>query len=117
MLAYGTALSASPPTNEQAGVRTLAASAAPLGAPQELSPGGASFGPAVLAAAGNETFLATPEKHGRVLLATRGAGADRFQGPIALTSIGDGDVVLAAGGSHVLAAYQEDDRLRLKVIR
>jgi hypothetical protein len=98
-------------------VASITTPAAALGAPQALTPAGASFGPPVVVSAGNEAFLATAEKHGRVLLATRATGAGTFQGPTALTTKGDGDVLLAAGGSHVIAAYQQSDRLTLRVVR
>ena len=95
----------------------IAPPGAPFGAPAPLSPGGLRFTDPEVAAAGDEAFVASAAPHGPVLLATRAAGAGSFAQPVALTANGDGDVVLAAGGSHVLAAYQQDDRLRLKIVR
>jgi precorrin-3B methylase len=64
----------------------------------------------------DEAFVASATPRDPVLLAMRAAGAASFAPPVALTSSGDGDVLLAAGGSHVLAAYQQADRLRLRVV-
>ena len=61
--------------------------------------------------------MATARTHGPVLLATRAAGASAFAQPATLAASGDGDVLLAAAGAHVLAAYQQGDRLRLEVVR
>jgi hypothetical protein len=118
--AWSVAIAAADPFADPVSKQTIASiatSAAPLGAIQEISPGGATFGRPVLASAGDEAFLATAETHGRVLLATRGAGGARFQGAVALTTKGDGDVLLSAAGSHVIAGYQQADRLRLKIVR
>jgi hypothetical protein len=71
----------------------------------------------VVAAAGDEAFVATVKPHGSVLLATRTAGATMFGTPATLATNADGDLVLAAGGKHVVAVYQHNDRLRLKVVR
>jgi hypothetical protein len=106
-----------PPLGTQTAA-SVALASAPFGTPLGFTPDGSTFGPPQLASAGDDSYLATAEKDGgRVLLATRGTGADRFQAPVALTTKGDGDVVLAAGGAHVLVAYQQGDRLRLKVAR
>lgn len=96
---------------------SIAPPGGPFGSPAPLSPGGMRFTDPEVAAAGDEAFVATAAPHGPVLLATRAAGAASFAAPVALTANGDGDVVLAAGGSHVLAAYQQGDRLRLKIVR
>lgn len=84
--------------------------AAPLGAPQTITPAGASFGPPAMASAGDESFVASAETHGRVLLATRAAGSAAFAAPRTLTTGGDGDVLLAAAGAYVVAAYQHGAR-------
>jgi hypothetical protein len=52
-----------------------------------------------------------------VLLATRAPGAGALAAPVALTDHGDGDVLLAVGGAHVLAAYQQGDRLHVEIVR
>jgi hypothetical protein len=69
-----------------------------------------------LAAAGEEAFAATASPGGPVVLATRAPGGATFA-PGALSPDGDGDVLLAAGGAHVLAAFQRGDRVRMAVIR
>ncbi len=90
--------------------------AAAFSAPETLT----SFVPAVsapaVAAAGDEAFAATAVENGPVTLATRAAGASTITRR-SLSSAGDGDVLLAAGGPHVLAAFQRHDRLRLVVVR
>jgi hypothetical protein len=97
---------------------SVAAPSAAFGAPQALTPEGThKFGFPSVVAAGDGAFVATAEPHGSVLVSARSAGASTFAAPTTLTSDGDGDVVLAAGGSHVLAAYQQHDRLRLKIVR
>jgi hypothetical protein len=98
-------------------VASIAGRAVGFGAPFALTPAGARFGFPSIAAAGDEVFVASAEEHGRVLLSTRAAGATSFGAPVRITSQGDGDALLAAGGSHVLLAYQQADRLHLKVIR
>ncbi len=87
LVAYGTPLTAAPLANQQAGVRTLDR---------------------------DEAFVASAVPHGPVLLA---GVSEPSVGVAPVTADGDGDVQLAAGGSHVLAIYQRDDRLRLKVVR
>jgi hypothetical protein len=78
----------------------------------------ANFGSPVVAAAGDEAFVAAAEHNGgRVWLARRAPGATSLGTPRTLTRSGDGDVLLAAGGAHVLVAYQRNDRLRLRIVR
>lgn len=98
-------------------VASIAGRAAGFGAPSSLTPAGATFGFPSIAAAGEEVFVASAEAPGRVLLSTRAAGATSFGAPRRITSRGDGDALLAAGGRHVVLAYQSHDRLRLKVVR
>jgi hypothetical protein len=98
-------------------VASVAQPSAPFGPPQALTPAGATYSPPALVSAGGETFVAAARKDGRVLVARRAAGAAAFGRATALTDKGDGDVVLAAGGSHVVAGYQQGDRLRLRVLR
>jgi hypothetical protein len=98
-------------------VTSIAGPSSAFGPPQALTPAGRRFGAPVVASAGGEAFVATAEPHGRVLLVTRAAGAGVFGTPVALTDHGDGDVLLAAGGEHVLAAYQQGDRLQIEVVR
>ena len=95
----------------------IAPPAAPFGMAQLLSPGPPrTFSAPSAAAAGAEAFVATAEPQGPVLLATRAAGATAFT-TTTLAARGNGDVMLAAAGSHVIATYQRNDRLRLKVVR
>ena len=96
---------------------SIARPSAPFGPQQVLSPAGGLYSRPVVAAAGGEAFVATASTHGPVLLATRPAGSGAFAPPVALTDSGDGDVLLAAGGTHVLAAYQQGDRVQLHVVR
>lgn len=98
-------------------VTSIAQPAAPFGPPQALTPAGATFSPPELVSAGGEAFVASARKDGPVLVARRPAGAAAFARPAALTDKGDGDVVLAAGGSRVVAGYQQGDRLMLRVLR
>jgi hypothetical protein len=98
-------------------VASIAGASGAFGAPQALTPAGTRFGLPAVSGAGNEAFVASAESRGRVLICTRAAGATAFGAPVRLTAAGDGDVLLAAGGSHVLAAYQQGDRLRLRVVR
>jgi hypothetical protein len=98
-------------------VASIAQPGTPFGPPQALTPAGATFSPPALVSARGNTFVATARKDGRVLVATRIAGAAAFGHPAPLTDKGDGDVVLAASGSHVVAGYQQGDRLRLRVLR
>jgi hypothetical protein len=98
-------------------VASIAGPSSAFGPPQALTAAGGRFGAPVVASAGGEAFVATAETHGRVLLATRAAGAGAFGTPVALTGRGDGDVLLAAAGEHVLAAYQQGDRLQIEVVR
>jgi hypothetical protein len=101
--------------------RTFASIAAPnsaFGGRLSLTPRDADFAPPVAAAAGDEAFVAAAEHNGgRVWLATRAPGAKSLRTPRTLTREGDGDVLLAAGGKHVLVAYQRSDRLRLRIVR
>ena len=97
-------------------VATIAQPGAPFGAPQALTPEDGKYGARAIASAGAEAFLATAEPHGPLLLSTRPAGGGALQ-TRTVTPNGDGDAVLAAGGSHVLLAFQQRDRLRLHVIR
>jgi hypothetical protein len=108
------------PAGRPLGNQTFGAVALPGGtfaAPQALAPIGRNFSKPSVVAAGNEAFVASAVPHGPVLLATRPAGAATFGTPVALTTKGDGDVQLTAAGTHVLAGYQEGDRLQLKVLR
>lgn len=98
-------------------VASIAGRPAAFGAPQPLTPAGAQFRVPAVAAAANEAFVASAATHGRVLLCTRAAGASAFGPPVSITSDGDGDVLLAAAGARVLLAYQQRDRLRLRVLR
>jgi hypothetical protein len=98
-------------------VASIAGRAAGFGAPISLTPAGAKFGFPSITAAGDEVFVASAEEHGRVLLSTRAAGATSFGAPVRITSEGDGDALLAAAGRHVVLAYQQADRLHLKVVR
>jgi hypothetical protein len=103
------------------GRRAFASIAAPnsaFGGRLALTPRDANFEPPVAAAAGDEAFVATAEHNGgRVWLARRAAGAMSLGTPRTLTRDGDGDVLLAASGAHVLVAYQRNDRLQLKIVR
>lgn len=96
---------------------SIALPAAAFGPLQALTPDTQKFGVPAVASAGGEAFVATARPHGNLLLATRPAGGASLPGPTMLDSAVDGDVVLAAAGAHVLAAYQKGDRLRLKVVR
>jgi hypothetical protein len=101
--------------------RAFASIAAPnsaFGGRLSLTPPDANFASPVAAAAGDEAFVAAAEHNGgRVWLARRAPGAISLGTPRTLTRKGDGDVLLAAGGKHVLVAYQRNDRLRLKIVR
>jgi len=97
---------------------SVAAPSAAFGPAQPLTPGAPhTFGFPAAVAAGDEAFVASAEPHGSVVVSARSAGASALGAPAALTTAGDGDVVLAAGGRHVLAAYQQYDRLRLEIVR
>jgi hypothetical protein len=83
-----------------------------------ITPASKHFGYPQVAAAGDEGFVAVAESNGgRVLLSTRAPGAASLGAPATVSRAGDGDVLLAAGGRHVLVAYQKKDRLRLEVVR
>lgn len=98
-------------------VASIASPSAPFGMPQALTPTGTRhYGTPAVASAGGEAFVASAEPHGPVILATRSAGASSFA-RTSLTAAGDGDVLLAAAGRHVVAVYQRGDRLRLTVVR
>jgi hypothetical protein len=103
------------------GSQTFASVAGPsaaFGATQPLTAGAPHrFGFPSVAAAGDEAFVASAEPHGSVVVSSRTAGATTLAPPATLTSSGDGDVVLAAGGRNVVAVYQRQDRLRLKIVR
>lgn len=108
------------PMGRPLGTQTHASVALPgagFGAGQALAPIGRTFSDPSVAAAGGEAFVATARTHGPVLLAVRAPGAATLGAPVPLAANGDGDVMLAAGGSHVLAAYQVGDRLRLTAVR
>lgn len=96
-------------------VASIAGPSAAFGPPQPLTPASALFGYPVVASAGGEAFVATAQTHGRLLLATRSAGAAVMQAPVTLDDDVNGDVLLAAAGTHVVAGYQKDNRLRLRV--
>jgi hypothetical protein len=98
-------------------VASNAAPSGPFGPFQALTPANGRVSAPAVASAGGEAFVATARTHGPVLLATRAAGAGAFAPPATLAERGDGDVLLAAAGAHVLAAYQQGDRLRLEVVR
>lgn len=98
-------------------VASVAASQAPFGAPAALTPANETYGATAVASAGDDAYVATATAHGPVLLATRSTGGATLSAPRRLTADGDGDVLLAAGGSHVLAAWQRDDRLRIVTVR
>jgi hypothetical protein len=104
-----------PPSGQT--VSSIALPGAAFGAPAPLTAANQRYSAPAVAAARDEAFVASATPHGPVLLATRPAGAATFNAPRALSVKGDGDVLLAAGGSHVLAAYQRDDRLRLERVR
>lgn len=90
-----------------------------FGAPQALTPATTpgSAGYPAAAAAGGEAFVATAAPGGPVLLAIRAAGAEGFAPPATLASRADGDVQLAAAGNRVLVAYQQRERVQLKIVR
>lgn len=100
-------------------VTSVRRSSAAFGAPQPLTPATAMrrFSPPALAAAGGEAFVASAAPGGPVLLGTRAAGTDGFAPPATLAASGDGDVQLAAAGNRVLVAYQQRDRVQLKIVR
>ena len=97
-------------------VASIAQAGAPFGPPQALTPDGGRFGAAAVASAGGEGFVASAAPRGPVLVATRAAGATGLR-TRTIVARGDGDIALAAGGRHVLAIYQQRDRLRLTVVR
>jgi hypothetical protein len=102
------------------GAQTVASIAAPskaFGPAVALTPANEVFGHTAVASAGGEAFVATAKAHGPVLLVTMAAGATTLGAPVALSPTGDGDILLAAGGSHVLAAWQRHDRLVLHTVR
>ena len=88
-----------------------------FGAASEITPAQATFGATAVASAGAEAFLATAKAHGPVVLATRHPGDAVLRAPERLASNADGDVLLAAAGRHVLAAWQQHDRLNVRVVR
>lgn len=98
-------------------VASIAGPSAPFGPFQPLTPADGRVSAPAVASAGGEAFAATARTHGPVLLSTREAGASAFGAPATLAESGDGDVLLAAAGAHVLAAYQQGDRLRLDIVR
>jgi hypothetical protein len=104
------------PISEQT-VASIAAPPAPFGAVAEITPAKATFDALAVASAGDEAFLATAKVHGPVVLATRYAGSRILLAPVRLASKADGDVLLAAAGKHVLAAWQKHDRLNVHVVR
>jgi hypothetical protein len=97
---------------------SIALRPAAFGPRMTVTRGSANVDELAVAAAGDEAFVAAAEhKGGRVTLATRASGAASLGRPRMLTRDGDGDVMLAAGGPHVVVAYQRNDRLRLKIVR
>jgi hypothetical protein len=97
-------------------VWSVAPPSAAFGAPVPMTPAGERYGATAVASAGSDAFLATAEAHGPVILAMRSAGSSTLGPPRLLTSDGDGDVLLAAAGSHVVAAWQQHDRLRILTV-
>ena len=95
-------------------VASVAPAGERFGPPSAITPQGVIYGDPSVAAAGSERFVASATPHGPVLAASVAPQAIQIA---PLTASGDGDVQLAAGGSHVVAIYQRDDRLRLKVVR
>lgn len=92
---------------------SVAPPSAAFGAPVPMTPANEAYGATAVASAGADALLATAKAHGPVILAMRSAGS-RTLGPARLlTSDGDGDVLLAAAGTHVVAAWQQHDRLRI----
>ena len=98
-------------------VASIAGPGAGFGAHQPLTDATGRVAAPAVASAGGEAFVATARTHGPVLLATLADGASAFAAPATLAGSGDGDVLLAAAGAHVLAAYQQGDRLALEVVR
>ncbi len=98
-------------------VACVAPAAGAFGAPVALSPPTDTFIATAVASAGAEAFVATAKAHGPVLLASKPAGAATLGAPVTLAPDGDGDILLAAGGAHVLAAWQRGDRLHVHIVR
>ncbi|MEY2517408.1 MAG: hypothetical protein QOJ89_4766 [bacterium] len=98
-------------------VANMARASSPFGPAQPLTAAGEHFGVPAVASAGDAAFVAIAEPGGRVLLTMRAASATAFGTPVALTGDGDGDVLLAAAGERVVAAYQRRDRLQVVVVR
>ncbi len=96
-------------------VTSFAAALEPFGVERTLTAAGRDFRLPSVAAAGNEVFVALAAPHEPVVIAAGVAGTTLK--PTLLATEGDGDVVLAAGGLHVLAVYQQNDRLRLHLLR
>jgi hypothetical protein len=89
-----------------------------FGHPRAITPAGQNFGYPQVAAARDEGFVAAAERNGgRVPLSTRAPGAASLGPPTTLSQEGDGDVLIAVAGRHVLVAYQRNDRLELKIVR
>jgi hypothetical protein len=97
-------------------VWSVAPPAAAFGAPAPITPAGEEYGATAVASAGADAFLATAKAHGPLILAMRSGGSRTLGPPRLLSGDGDGDVLLAAGGSHVLAAWQQHDKLRILTV-
>jgi len=100
-------------TNHKQTMASVAQPAGAFGPPVAITPPEPIYGSTAVASAGVEAFVATATAHGPVILATGAA----LGSPRVLAADGDGDVLLAAAGSHVLAAWQQDDRLRVLTVR
>jgi hypothetical protein len=98
-------------------VASIAAPAASFGVPVALTRAGETYAARAIASSGAEAFVATAKAHGPVLLATKRPAAASLGAPATLARDGDGDILLAAGGSHVLAAWQRNDRLVVHTVR
>jgi hypothetical protein len=83
---------------------------------QLLTPAQGIASPPSVAAAGNDAFVVSAIDPGPVELFTRPAGATTFTSTV-LAAKGNGDAQLAAAGTHVVAAFQSDDRLQLTIVR
>ena len=95
---------------------SIALPSAAFAAPATITPADEIYGSLAVASAGADAFLATAKAHGPVILAKRSAGSAVLGPPRLLTADGDGDVLLAAAGSHVLAAWQQGDRMRILTV-
>jgi hypothetical protein len=95
---------------------SVAPASHPVGPPLALTrPNRRTSAPSV-ASSGSNAFVAVASA-GRIRVAKRVRGGTAVQPPRTLLRSGaDGDVFLAAGGRHVLAAFQQGDRLRLAAI-